>query len=77
MAHLLVECKTTLAQGRYRWGNEKVLVVLTDNLEQERTRKPHNSKPPSGITFVKEGAKPFRPQEDQAKPLAVSARLGA
>ncbi len=59
MAHILSGCKTVLAQGRYRWCHDKVLTVLADILEQERTRKwQHKSKPPPGITFVKEGTKP-------------------
>ncbi len=66
MAYILSGYKTTLAQSRYRWHHDKVLTVLADILEQERTRKrQHQSKPPPGITFFKEGTKPSGPNKSR------------
>ncbi len=70
MAHILSGGKTTLAQGRYRWRHDKLLTVLADILEQERTRKrQHKSKPPPGITFIKEGTKPPGPNKSRVSLL--------
>ncbi len=70
MAHILSGCKTALAQGRYRWRHDKVLTVLADILEQERTRKrQHKSKPLPGITFLKEGTKPSGPNKSRVNLL--------
>ncbi|RXN28661.1 reverse transcriptase [Labeo rohita] len=59
MAHILSGCKTALAQGRYRWRHDKVLMILANTLEQERRKKhqPHGRAIPS-IKFVRAGQKP-------------------
>ncbi|XP_030008310.1 uncharacterized protein LOC115431800 [Sphaeramia orbicularis] len=59
MAHILSGCKTALAQGRYRWRHDKVLMTLANTLEQERRKKrqPHGTAM-QPIKFVKEGQKP-------------------
>lgn len=63
MAHILTGCKTALTQGRYRWRLDKVLTVLADILEQERTQKRQvKIKPPPVMAFVKDGAKPAGPR---------------
>ncbi len=73
MAHILSGCKTALAQGRYRWCHDKVLTVLADILEQERTRKrQHKSKPLPGITFLKEGTKPSGPNKSRVSLLQTA-----
>ncbi len=70
MAHILSGCKTALAQGRYRWRHDKVLTMLADILEQERTRKrQRKSKPLPGITFLKEGTKPSGPNKSRVSLL--------
>ena len=75
MAHILTGCKTALTQGRYRWRHDKVLAVLADILEQERTRKRQcKNKPPPAIMFVKEGAKPPGPNKTRAS-LLQSAQV--
>lgn len=58
MAHILSGCKTALAQGRYRWRHDKVLMTLANTLEQERCKKrqPQGKTIPS-IKFVREGQK--------------------
>ena len=59
MAHILSGCKTALAQGRYRWRHDKVLMTLAKTLEQERRKKrqPHGKTTPT-IKFVRAGQKP-------------------
>lgn len=74
MAYNLTGCKTTLIQGRYSWCHDKVLTVLTDILEQERTKKP-NIKLPPVMAFAKEGAKSAGPH-GPGPSLLQSAQAG-
>ena len=70
MAHILTGCKTALTRGRYRWRHDKVLAVLADILEQERTRKRQiKNKLPPAITFIREGAKPTVPNKTRVSLL--------
>ena len=55
LERLLSSCKTTLADGRYRWRHDRVLVVLADGLERARKRKRDVRKGVTFIHFVRKG----------------------
>lgn len=58
LKHILVRCKTSLAQGRHTWRHNKVLKCLADVLESQRTKVNALPPPPTGWQprpFVREG----------------------
>ncbi|KAF4111690.1 hypothetical protein G5714_008721 [Onychostoma macrolepis] len=55
--HILTGCPKALAEGRYRWRHDKVLMEIAKWVEQQRV-KANNKQAhlPEAITFVREGA---------------------
>jgi hypothetical protein len=56
--HILTGCPKALAEGRYRWRHDKVLMEIVKWVEQQRVKANNKqAHPPEAITFVREGDK--------------------
>ncbi len=56
--HILTGCPKALAEGRYRWRHDKVLMEIAKWVEQQRVKANNKqAHPPEAITFVREGDK--------------------
>jgi hypothetical protein len=72
LKHILVGCKTSLAQGRYTWRHNQVLRCLAASLEAKRTAT--NTLPPlpakqyPSMAFVRAGIAPSRSQGSSSYP---------
>lgn len=56
--HILTGCPKALAEGRYRWRHDKVLMEIAKWVEQQRVKANNKqAQPPEVITFVREGDK--------------------
>ncbi len=56
--HILTGCPKALAEGRYRWRHDKVLMEIAKWVEQQRVKVNNKqAHPPEAITFVREGDK--------------------
>ncbi len=59
--HILTGCPKALAEGRYRWSHDKVLMEIAKWVEQQRVKVNNKqAHPPEAITFVREDTRLIR-----------------
>ncbi|XP_063058330.1 uncharacterized protein LOC134451862 [Engraulis encrasicolus] len=77
LKHIMVGCKTSLAQGRYTWRHNQVLRCLAASLESRRmfvnSLPPLPSHPPPTGQFVREGEKQPRIRPPKTEPGQLAA----